>query len=203
MSEWPVWVCLLVACLTAVIGLILGYVGSRLFDRFRLTNARKQVEEIAANARKEAENLRKEAELKAKDELFHKRDQFNRELEEGRGKIREQERRLEKREDGLEQREKDLGKKERVHEQHERKLKERRHELDKKVEEAESLRAEQLQKMLEISGLKREEAEQRLLKRLETDLSTAIAARIQKHQEMLQATAEEQARKVVALAIPR
>jgi ribonucrease Y len=203
MPEWPMWVCLLIAFVTAVVGLAIGYGGSRVLDQFRLTNARKQVEEIATNARKEADNFIKEAELKAKDEVFHKREAFNRELEEGRGKIREQERRLEKREDGIEQREKELGKKERVHEQHERKLKERRHEIEKKHEEIETVRADQLQKLLEISGLKRDEAEQRLLKRLETELSTVIATRIQKHEEMLHATAEEKARQILALAVQR
>jgi ribonuclease Y len=197
------WVCLLIAVLTAVLGLAIGYGGSRVLDQMRLTNARKQVEEIAANARKEADNLIKEAELKAKDEVFQKRESFNREQEEGRGKIREQERRLEKREDGIEQREKELGKKERIHEQHERKLKERRHEIEKKHEEIETVRADQLQKLLEISGLKRDEAEQRLLKRLETELSTVIATRIQKHEEMLQATAEEKGRQILALAVQR
>jgi ribonucrease Y len=203
MFEWPVWVWVLIAFFAVIIGLAAGVGGARLLDRLRLTSARSQVQEIADSARKEADNILKEAELKAKDEVFRRREDFNKELEEGRNKHRDQERRLEKREDLIDQREKELSKKERAYEQHERKLKERRHEVERKYEEVESLRGEHLQKLLELSGLKRDEAEQRLLKRLETELSNQVAARIQKHEEMLQATAEEKAWKILSLALQR
>jgi ribonuclease Y len=202
MFEWPTsaWV---VLALTPIVGLVLGYGVARVLDRMRQTSAQIQVKEMRENARKEADNIVKESELKAKDELFKKRESFTKELEEGRGKLRDQERRLEKREDSLEQRENEHVKKERNFEQHERKLKERKHELDKKHEDLERLKSDQLQKLLEISGLKREEAEQQLLKRLETELSTVLATRIQKHEEAVQATCEEKARNILALAVQR
>jgi ribonuclease Y len=203
MPEWPALVWLILAASTSVVGLILGYAVARVLDQFRLNSARLLVKEIGDGARREAENLLKESELKAKDELFRKREEFNRELEDGRGKLREQERRLEKREDSLEQREKEHVKKERAQEQHERKLKERKHELEKRHEELETLKNDQLQKLLVISGLNRDEAEQRLLKRLETELSVVLATRIQKHEEAVQASCEERARKILALAIQR
>jgi ribonuclease Y len=203
MPEWPAFVGLIVAVCASAVGLILGYAVARVLDQFRLNSARLQVKEIGENARREAENLLKDSELTAKDELFRKREEFNRELEVGRGKMREQERRLEKREDSLEQREKEHVKKERAHEQHERKLKERKHELEKRHEELDALKNDQLQRLLEISGLNRDEAEQRLLKRLETDLSVVLATRIQKHEEAVQAACEERSRKILALAIQR
>src|SRR5215467_3116077 len=61
------WFYLLLSFLGLLLGLALGYAGCRSVDRMRIQSAQSRVEEIGANARKEAENIVKEAELKAKD----------------------------------------------------------------------------------------------------------------------------------------
>jgi ribonuclease Y len=62
---------------------------------------------------------------------------------------------------------------------------------------------QQTQKLHEITGLGRDQAEQMLLERVERDLTEQIAARIQKREEHLKATAEQKAREIVATAIQR
>jgi ribonuclease Y len=198
----PVEVTVLVA-LAALVSLIAGFAGARVQDRFRLTRSQADAKDIIARAEKEAENLRKEAELKSKDEFFKKREEFNREIEKDRHEQREQERRLEKREDTLDQKHQVLLKKERTLEHTQRKLHERRDQVEKRGQELESLLQEQTQKLHEITGLNREQAEALLLQRLEKTLSDEVAGRIQKHEEQLKATCEEKARGVLATAIQR
>ena len=110
----------------ALLGLLLGYGGARILDRFRLNSAQARVAELADQASQKADNILKEAELRTKDELFRKREEFNRELEQGRAELRDQERRLDKRDDNLEQKHQVLLKKERALEHSQRKLNERR-----------------------------------------------------------------------------
>ncbi len=195
--------CVVFIISAAVLGLVLGYGGARLQDRFRLSSAQSRVAELTTHAQKEAENIRKESELRVKDDFMQKREEFNRETEKARNELREQERRLEKREDGIEQKQQHLTKKERVLENSQRKLHERRDQVEKRGQELDELFQVQTQKLHEISGLNRDDAEKLLLERLEKVLSDEVAGRIQRHEERLRTVAEEKARAIVATAIGR
>jgi ribonuclease Y len=189
--------------LAALLGGLLGFGGARLLDRVRLNSIQARVAEITKHAEEQADTIRKRAEVDAKDELFKKREEFNRETEQTRNELREQERRLDKREDALEQQQQALLKKDKSLESNQRKLTERKNELEKRHQELDALLLKQTQTLYEISHLNREQAEQMLLERVEKQLSSEIASRIQKHEEMLKATAEEKARAILATAIHR
>jgi ribonuclease Y len=193
----------LFSCLAALIGLALGYAGTRLWDRSRLKGNRTRAEEIVKNARDEADKVKKEAELKAKDDLHQQREEFKRETEEIRGELREQERRLARREDGLEEKNKDLQKRERSLDNLKTKLNERKSEVEKRGLEMEKLVEQQTKRLHEITGLNRESAEVLLMERLGRELSEQIAGRLQKHEEQLRQASEEKSRRILATAIHR
>ncbi len=195
--------CVILVCLAALVASGVGYTVARMQDRFRLTSAQARVEEILGQARKGADNLIKEAELRAKDELYKKREEFNREIDKARNELRDQERRLDKREDSLEQKHQSQVKRERTLESTQRKLKERTDQVEKRGQELETVYQQQLQKLHEISGLNREQAEHQLREKLEQELSDEVAIRIQKHEEYLRSAAEGKAREIVATAIQR
>jgi ribonuclease Y len=193
-----------IACLAGLAaGLALGYAGVRALDRIRLKGVRSQADDILRGARDEADKIRKEAELKAKDDLYRQREELKRENEQARAEVRELERRLVKREDGLEEKHQALLKKERTLEHLKTRIQERRHEVEKRAQEVEGLLAQQALKLQEISGLSREQAENRLMDRLEHELSGQIGARLQRHEEQLRQTCEERARRILATAIHR
>ncbi|HTU19170.1 MAG TPA: ribonuclease Y [Gemmataceae bacterium] len=194
---------ILISCLAALVGLMLGYAGARLLDRSRLKSVRTQAEQIAKNAREEAEKIKKEAELKAKDDLYQQREEFKRETEQARGELREHERRLARREDGLEEKTRELQKRERSLDNLKSKLNERKSEVEKRGQEMEKLIDQQTRKLHDISGLNRPQAEKLLMERLERELSETIAARLQKHEEQLRQASEEQSRRILATAIHR
>lgn len=199
--------CLVWISLAALLGLTIGggitFALLRRQDRLNLNSAQHRVAELIAQAQKDSDNLRKEAELKAKDDIFHKREEFNRELEQSKNEQRDQERRLEKREDLLEQKHQSLLKKDRHLSHNEKKLHERKEHLDKKVQEAETLAQQHLEKLHEITGLNREQAEKLLLERIDKELADEIAARIHKQEEFLKSTSEEKAREILATSIQR
>src|SRR5262245_46883946 len=193
--------------LAAILGLLLGG-GAAWFlvrrqDRLNLHSADARVRDLITQAEKNADNIVKEAELKAKDEHFKKREEFSREVEQFKQDQREQERRLEKREDALESEHQEQQKKERHLQQIEKKLQERREHLEQRIKQAEETVQQQAQKLHEITGLSRDQAEKMLLQRLEHDLAAEVASRIQRHEEALKTTTEERARKVLAVAIQR
>ncbi len=196
-------ICTLVVVLAAVGGVAAGWLGAWLLDRSRLQGVRVRAAEITAAARAESEKVLKEAELKAKDDLYQKREELSREMDLTRAELRDQERRLDKREDGLEEKNQDLQKKERTLEHGQRKLSERKAEAERRAQEAEELVGKQTQKLHEVSGLPREQAEAMLLERLERELSETIAGRLQRHEEALRQSAEEKARRILATAIHR
>ncbi len=193
----------LIGCAALLAGLAVGWIVARLLDRSRLGGVRGRAAEITAAARIDAEKILKEAELKTKDDLYRSREGFNRETEQTRNELRDQERRLDKREDGLEEKNRELQKKERALEHSQRKQSERKAEIERRAQEAEELVKQQTQKLHELSGLNREQAEALLLGRLERELSEVIAARLQKHEDNLRQCSEEKARRVLATAIHR
>jgi ribonucrease Y len=198
---------LLEICLAALLGLGFGAFAGvfwlRRQDQFNLNSARSQADALINQAKKDADNTVKEAELRAKDDLFKRREEFNRELELAKNEQRDQERRLEKKEDALEQKQQSLHKKEKLLTHNERKLQERKESLDKRLEEVEMLGKQQTEKLHEISGLSRAEAEKLLLSRLDHELADEVAGRIQRHEEQLRAVTEEKARRILATAIHR
>jgi ribonuclease Y len=196
--EWTILI-----ALTAILAVAIGYGGARWQDRLRLSGVQARVQQITEQARKEADNIRKEAELSAKDELFQRREEFNREAEQTRAELREHDRRLEKREDGIEQKEQLLLKKDRLLEHGQRKLHEKREQLNQRAFELDRLIREETEKLSEISGLDRGQAERLLLERLENELSGEIASRIQRHEELVRERQEEAGRRILGMAIQR
>jgi ribonuclease Y len=191
------------AAAALLLGLPAGYALARFLDRGRHSNARSKANEITDQANREADNILKDAELKAKDELFKKREDFNREIERARGELREQERRLEKREDVVDQKHQARIKKERVLEHGQKKLAERREQVEKRSKELDGVLRQQTEKLHQISGLNREQAEKLLIERLETELSSEVASRIQRAEESLRASAEQKASEILTTAVQR
>ena len=159
--------------------------------------------EIVDEARRNADHLLKDAELRAKDEAIRQRELINREMDSTRAELREQERRLQKLEDAVLEKQKDLAKKERHADAMQKKLSERKEILERKTRDLDNLLEEQKRKLHELTGLSREQAEHMLLDRLERELSTEVAARIQRHADMFRQQAEQKAREILATAIQR
>jgi ribonuclease Y len=191
-------------CLIALLfGIAIGFWIVRAIDRWRLRGVAAQAQELLRNAKHDAEKFAKEAELRAKDDLHTHRQQLTKEMDLQRAELREQERRLDKREDSLEEKSQLLQKKERSLENLKSKLADRKNDVERQSREVESLLELQQAKLLEIAGFSHEQAEVVLMTRLERKLAEQVAARIQRHEELLRNHSEERARRILATAIHR
>jgi ribonuclease Y len=171
-------------------------------DRLR-DEAIAERESIVLQARREAESLIRDADLRAKDELLQRRTEFNREVDQIRHELREHERRLEKREVEINQRERLVTRKQRRVNNFRKQTRARHELLEKQQAELELLLQQQRERLQEISGLTREQAERMLLDHVERDLTDRLAVRIQRYEENFQAAAEQKARRILASAIQR
>ena len=200
--------------LALVVGMGAGYGLARTLIRSRLRVDEARVGDLEAQAtarantivevaRKDAERTAKDAELSTKDDLFRKRDEFNREMEKARTELRDQERRMEKREYAVEQKDDLQSKKERSLEHNQKKLSERKEVVDKRSKELEAMIVEQTERLRDLSGMSREQAEKVLLERVERDLTAEIVSRIQKHEDRFRAESEQKAREILSMAIQR
>jgi ribonuclease Y len=189
--------------LVALLALAGGFALARMQDRMRMAGAKNQVQQMLDQARIQADNLHKESELRVRDEMMEKRESLNREFDQKMSTVREQERRLAKREDALEDKDQSLIKKDRDLDHLKKKIADQKEHLDKKLKDAETLVLQQTQRLHEVSGLSREQAERALLERLETELSGAMADRIRRFDEALKDTTEEKAQRILATAIHR
>ncbi len=200
----------LTAGLAFMVGLVLGFIVTRLLEKNRRLGIQKQADIFIAQSKREAEDLQRRAELRAKeleqqarDEIFKKREDFNQEINQARSELREQERKLESREESLERQHQLLLRKERSLDHTQKKLLERREHLQKKAKEIEEQLQLQTQKLHEISGLTREQAQSTLFQRLETEMASELGTRLQKHEELIKQRSEEKGREILATAIQR
>ncbi|HVK16057.1 MAG TPA: ribonuclease Y [Fimbriiglobus sp.] len=177
--------------------------GQSLLESDQVRTAEARAQEILDQARQDADRVLKDAELKTRDEAFRRREELTRELETARAELRELERRAEKREDAAAEKAKELARKERHTEHLQKKLADRKEALEKKTKDLEELIEQETLKLHDITGLSREQAEKMLLDRLERELSSEVAGRIQKHTDRLKIDAESRAREIISTAIQR
>jgi len=197
LEYWPHSLALIAAC-----GLG-GYVAHAALGRLRRKKARLTAEAIVSEAEEEAERIKKTADLAAKAEQLSLREAFERETQEVRQELRQAERRLSKREDSLDRKADVLSKKEKYIEKTERELAIRQKHLSDKEAELENLLREEKEQLYKVAQLPREEAEQLLLKRLETEMEHECDTLISKMMERARDTADRKAREIVATAVQR
>lgn len=189
--------------LAAAIGLALGAVVGFFIDRLRMGTAYRSRDELLKDAEREAENIRRSRELEAKEEFFQRREELEKELDQVRGKLRDQERQLDRKEASLNDVEQNLKKRERMVEQQQQRVADRSKFIDNREHELDKLIQQEQEELYKISSLSQEEAQQRLLDRLDKQLKSETGSLILKHQQELKNDSEKLAREIVGMAVQR
>jgi len=191
----------------AVAGLLIGFfVGRHLYHRYLAgveTAAKARQQEMLAHAREEADRLVKEATVQARDEIVTRREEFEKECEKTRAEIRSIEDRVTKREETLDRREDEVAQRDRQLSSEEKRLAKRRESLQQKSASLEQKEREVGEKLLEVAGLERDEAERRVLERVERELDEEKDRLIRTRLEEARDEAETRSREVVLTAIQR
>jgi ribonucrease Y len=183
---------LIVALVAIAVGAGLGY----MFKQRAATDQRELAQTSAAQIRANAEAEQKAILLEAKEEAIRTRANAEAEAREMRGELQSQERRLR-------QKEENLDRKLEEQENRQRRLQQREEEIDVRLRELDQLRHEQVAAIERVSALTRDEARTLLLNRVEEEVRTESARRARLIELEARQVAEQQARKILSVAIQR
>lgn len=184
-------------------GIFLGMVLRRKLSESKLANAQAAAEQIASDARKEADSLRKEATIQAKDEVLRAKTEWEQEQRGLRKEIQAHENRLQQKEENLErkvdqaeQRAAELDKKD-------HQLRSQEGQIVKREQESEQLLREQRQQLEQISGMSSEQAKQHLIDSMTSEARHDAARSIKQIEDDAREIADKKAKMIMALAIQR
>jgi ribonucrease Y len=190
--------------LPLIIGVIIGVaagavavaVAVRVLGGPKLTEARRQREQLLNEAKREAETIRREAQIEAREHAVKLRSDVERELEERSGRITKIEERLLQKED-------EIGRRLGEASEREQRLSGREERLAELHQELARAHEEELRRLEHISGLTAAEAKGLLLERSEDLVRNELARRVRRLDEEAQAEAKRRARNLVADALQR
>ncbi|MGN1015138.1 MAG: ribonuclease Y [Butyricicoccus sp.] len=179
-----------------VVGALLGFTYRKRIAEKEIGGAEEEAKRIINESIKTAESKKREAVLEAKEEIHKNRADLDREIKERRNEIQKSERRLN-------QKEETLDKKIDAAEQKSEELSRRLAKVQKSHEEAERLRAEQLERLEQISGLTREEAKDYLVSSIENEAQHDAAVKLREIQQSFKDEADSYARELITSAMQR
>ncbi|TWT41588.1 ribonuclease Y [Botrimarina hoheduenensis] len=192
--------------LTAILLAIAAALGMgvmKLLGYLRKWDAEKEAAQIIERAQYEAENRRKDAEIEAKEVALAEKSRIEEQLGASREKLHERERQLDKRDDAQTARDEQLTKQERMVENNQRRLEEKLSDTERRQKELEDLLDVERQTLHKLSSLGPDAAREELLRRLESDLTAELGARIIAHEKVVTQKCEERSRELVISAVQR
>jgi ribonuclease Y len=183
--------------------IVVGWTASFAISKLRLKGAKSQVEEMLAEAKKEAEKTKHKIVLQAKEEWYNKRDDFERRLKDRQKKLDKIERDFRDKEKKHTVKQNEVSQLESQILSQERDLKEKRDALKTKEVELHKLFQKQNQALTRVAQLNPEEAKSLLMESLKREYK-AEAAQIYKDLiDRAKENANSEARRVVTMAIEK
>ena len=182
----------LAAVVALIVGSTLGLVLRSVLNREKLEAARQQARQIA----EESEEQKRKALLEAREEALRIRSSTETEIKERRQEIQRQEQRHTQREENIERRTEAVN-------QRDENLATREQEIVKALEELKQLKEQQVHQLEEIAGITSSEARDMLFKKEEDEIKHELARRYRDLEQQSKEEADDNARKVVTLAIQR
>lgn len=187
---------IIVGVLCLAIGLGVGFQLRKRAAEKEIGSAEQEATRIVNVAIKEAEGKKREMVLEAQESIQKERSDLDSEIRERRADLQKQERRLRQKEDNLDRKTDSIEKKE-------EKLQSRLAAAERTREEVEQLKASQLEKLEQLSGLTADEAKAYLIDQLADAVTHEQAVKLKEIQAKYKEEAETYAREQIALAIQR
>ncbi|MBQ7921071.1 MAG: ribonuclease Y [Clostridia bacterium] len=177
-------------------GFFIGMAHRKRVAEAEIGSAELQAKKILEDGIKAAETKKKEALIEAKEEILRTKNEFDNEVKDRRAEMTRQERRITQKEELLDKKTEALEKKD-------EKLTAKLKEATEQNEEIEKIKAEQFEQLQKIAGMTAEEATQKLIAELETEIRHEQAMKISELEEQFKEDADQKAKEIVSLAIQR
>jgi ribonuclease Y len=193
--------------LAVFIGLIVGFVLSKVYqqqrDSKRRSEAEEQAQQLTQNAQRESENLVKEAKIEAKDLLFQAKSELEAKEKEKRNEIQAADRKIQQREEALERKISQFEKRDEEMRRKEHSLKDKEEALANKTAACEQAIKEHRLALEQVAGITTEEAKRQLLSEIESEARMDAALLTKRILDEAKETAEREAREIVTRSIQR
>ena len=185
-----------VILISAVIFIPVGVLIRKKIAESKIQGAENEVKRLIENAKREAENKKKEEIFKAKEEIMKSRNELDQEIRERRGEIQLQEKRIIQKEENLEKRSENFERKE-------KELERKNEEIEKRKEDLQEVINRQMEELQKISELSKQEAQERLIKAVEKEITEEKAAIIREMNQKAKDEASKNAQEILSYAIQK
>lgn len=193
--------------ITAILGLVVGFLIAKILEKNNASQVVKNAQERAASivkeAKSEGESIKKDKILQAKEKFLELKSEHEKVILGRDKKMSEAEKRIRDKESMVSQ---ELSKNKKLNAQLESaqaELNERNSIIEKRQQEVERLRRNQIEQLETISGLSAEEAKAQLVESLKEEARTEAMAFVQAAMEEAQLTAKKEAKKIIINTIQR
>lgn len=203
MFSWPLAISDWAAFGLVVVAAVLGMALVKLLDYLRKRDADKEAAQIIERAESEAATRRKEAAVEAREMALQEKARLESENEVVRQELHERGRKLDKSEDAITTRADQLAKQEKMVESNQRRLAEKLEDATRRQKELDDLLDLERQTMHQLSGLSREDAETKLLARLEKELIREQGALITRYEKEAVEKTASKAKEMLITSIQR
>jgi len=188
----PTGIWILITALSLMVGAVAGF-----FTRKdRLEQKEKELDETHRKLHDQAKSEAKEIVLEAKDKALKIEEEAKKDEAMRREKLDSLQERLLKKESNMEHQ---ITNNEKIREE----LEKKRKAIEEIKEKIKALHEEEVKQLEKVTNLKKEDAKEILLERIEKDYSEELAYQIKKKEEEIKETADEEARNIIALAVQK
>jgi len=189
--------------LLVIVGLFVGIGLTFIINHFRVNNAESKIKSYMDKAQKEAEKAKRDMLFNAKEESHKLKMDLDKEIKEKKAEIKESEERLIQREKNMDKRDENYQKREQLLDDREAKLQERLKKIQNDQAEMEKLKEEQIELLSKISGLKKNDARDLIMKKVEEDMNIEIANYIKEREDEAKLKADKSAKEMLVGTMQR
>ena len=193
------WIGIIIAAMVIAVGL--SILIKFLVDQNRTSSADKRAKALIDDAKKEAEKIKNDTIRKGMDEIQRLKQEEIKDLNERKRLVKDQEEKLVNRENRLDNRSENLDQRENNINAKEANVEKVREEVEKEYQKAEQIVKDQEKKLLEISGITRDDAKKIVLEQAKDQMSSVIANYIREEEEKAKNEAGRRAQYLLAEAI--
>lgn len=194
-----------------IIAAATGLAGGFVLDRYILSGQFKKMQEeakekssaILKEAQSEADHLKKEKLLEAKERFQELKSKHDQDVMERNNKLQGDESRLKQKEQSVQQKQEQLKKEQQQVESVRKQLAEQSKDVNRRFEEVEKMRAEQLGVLEKAASMTQEEAREQLVKTITEEARSKASAQVKDIVEQAKLQANREAKRIVIQSIQR
>lgn len=192
-----------ISILLVLIGFFVGLILMIVLNSTKAFNSVKKAEKIIDDATKEATRIKKDFLLEAKEESHKNKREVEEEIKEKKKEMKITEERLMSRESNIDRRDGSLQKREHALEEKENQVNVLQKNIQKELDEIGVIKNREIEALEEVSKISRDEAEKRIIKKVEETISQELSVMIKEKEDEAKLMADKKAKHVLVEAMER